>query len=141
MLIHPSSFSGSLFNHSSSPNVSYIIDTETESIRYTTIRAVTEGEELCIFYGHKLWFDAIDAGPNAVIDPDTLSDDGWGGLSMLDPDPDSLEEVVGRFIDGDLDDLIPEENLPFTHLKLVQDEEEEVMSAVRTGASFANPQS
>ncbi|OSX60030.1 hypothetical protein POSPLADRAFT_1149659 [Postia placenta MAD-698-R-SB12] len=51
---------------------------------------------------------------------------------MLDPDPDSLEEVVGRFIDGDLDDLIPEENLPFTHLKLVQDEEEEVMSAVRT---------
>ncbi|OSX60029.1 hypothetical protein POSPLADRAFT_1086915, partial [Postia placenta MAD-698-R-SB12] len=47
---------GSLFNHSSSPNVSYIIDTETESIRYTTIRAVTEGEELCIFYGHKLWF-------------------------------------------------------------------------------------
>lgn len=59
---------------------------------------------------------------------------------MLDPDPDSLEEV-GRFIDGDPDDLIPEENLPFTHLKLVQDEEEEVMSAVRTGASFANPQS
>ncbi|KZS99472.1 uncharacterized protein LAESUDRAFT_622207, partial [Laetiporus sulphureus 93-53] len=47
---------GSLFNHSQSPNVSYIINTKTESIRYTTMRRIETGEELCIFYGHKLWF-------------------------------------------------------------------------------------
>ncbi|KII86899.1 hypothetical protein PLICRDRAFT_66319, partial [Plicaturopsis crispa FD-325 SS-3] len=47
---------GSLFNHSENPNVSFVLDPSSESIRYTTFRTVREGEELCIFYGHRLWF-------------------------------------------------------------------------------------
>ncbi|KAH7922040.1 hypothetical protein BV22DRAFT_992990, partial [Leucogyrophana mollusca] len=48
---------GSLFNHSSSPNVSYTTDSREDRIRYTTTRLVDQDEELCIFYGHKLWFE------------------------------------------------------------------------------------
>jgi tRNA-specific adenosine deaminase 3 len=48
---------GSLFNHSSDkPNVSYVLDKENNTIRYTTKRTIKEGEELCIFYGHGVVF-------------------------------------------------------------------------------------
>ncbi|KAG8752367.1 hypothetical protein FRC14_007093 [Serendipita sp. 396] len=47
---------GALFNHSSSPNVTYIKRKEHDSIEYKTTKDVGPGEELCIFYGHTLWF-------------------------------------------------------------------------------------
>ncbi|KAG6841972.1 hypothetical protein C0991_004463 [Blastosporella zonata] len=123
---------GSLFNHSERPNVSYALDSSTESIRYTTVRDVAPDEELCIFYGHKLWFNPAD--PIAIPDqtahlqePDV--DDGWGGLSAVDEsaDPSSEESPYGQ---GDPDEIISDEDLPFTRYKLPPEEEE--LDSIRT---------
>ena len=56
---------GSMFNHMRIPNVGWERDIPTKSIRYFTIRDIMEGEELCISYGPKLWFDDAD-GPVEV---------------------------------------------------------------------------
>jgi hypothetical protein len=53
---------GSMFNHMRRPNVGWERDISRQSIRYYTLRDVEEGEELCISYGPKLWFDDAD-GP------------------------------------------------------------------------------
>ncbi|PWN24839.1 hypothetical protein BDZ90DRAFT_282157 [Jaminaea rosea] len=42
---------GSLFNHSPHPSVSFTLDRPSHSIRYTLVRDVVAGEELCISYG------------------------------------------------------------------------------------------
>ncbi|KAL0960622.1 hypothetical protein HGRIS_005653 [Hohenbuehelia grisea] len=89
---------GSLFNHSQVPNVSFSIDPSTESIRYTTARAVEADEELCIFYGHKLWFDPIDVGmdehPSGRDNLDTVESlENWGGLLGVIGEP--LSESKG----------------------------------------------
>ena len=48
---------GSLFNHDDvSPNVTYELDKLTTTIRYTTKRHISPGEELCIYYGHGIRF-------------------------------------------------------------------------------------
>ncbi|KAI0632465.1 hypothetical protein C8Q77DRAFT_1074420 [Trametes polyzona] len=127
----------SLFNHSQKPNVSYVIDPATESIRYVTSRRVLPDEELCIFYGHKLWFDPVDAvdRPNSIHTEDV--DDGWGGLANLNDDDDGagdrlLDTIFDECTEGKADDTVPEEALPFTRLKLTpEDEEEEDMDAIR----------
>ena len=50
---------GSLFNHDSKkPNVDYIIDSNLCCIRYRTLyKEIKSGEELCISYGAKVWWD------------------------------------------------------------------------------------
>ena len=127
---------GSLFNHSQQPNVTYTLDSKTESIRYTTTRRIEEGEELCIFYGHKLWFDAVDArsSDTQLDDPD----DGWGGLASVEIVEDELSEldkVVLRYADGDPQETVSEDDLPFIRIKLYRDDEEDELSAVRTRGS------
>ena len=52
-----------MFNHSRRPNIAWERDISTLSIRYFTLRDIKEGEELCISYGPKLWFQDAD-GPN-----------------------------------------------------------------------------
>ncbi|KAI0669195.1 cytidine deaminase-like protein [Trametes maxima] len=126
---------GSLFNHSQRPNVSYTFDPASESIRYTTSRKVLPDEELCIFYGHKLWFDPVDAVDNTTVVPDER-DDGWGGLASLNEGVSdheaSLWDLYNQFQEGESGEDVPEEQLPFTRLKLTpEDEEEEDMDAVR----------
>lgn len=121
---------GSLFNHSRTPNVSYTLDPSTESIRYTTTRVIRPDEELCIFYGHKLWFDPAD-GQDAA---DTVDepDDGWGGLSGMQDDLSSTQvDEDWPLVQGDCDDIIPEEQLPFTRLKFIDDEAEDLLEAVK----------
>lgn len=132
---------GSLFNHSSAPNVSYTLDPTTESIRYTTTRRILTGEELCIFYGHKLWFDAVDTvhEPSNTADADVPVEDGFGGLAGLEMDEDgdenalagpSSDPTAGAILgpcpygDGQDDDILQDENLPFTWLKPPPEEEE-----------------
>ncbi|KAI8978832.1 hypothetical protein BD414DRAFT_516784 [Trametes punicea] len=133
---------GSLFNHSQRPNVSYTIDSATESIRYTTTRRVMPGEELCIFYGHKLWFDPVDAADSANADITEETDDGWGGLTNLEDGDAHVrpldESFSNRFADGDPTEEIADEALPFTRLKLTpEDEEEEDMDAIRKEEAWA----
>ncbi|KAL4250750.1 hypothetical protein ABKN59_006080 [Abortiporus biennis] len=122
---------GSLFNHSDNPNVSFSLDTETESIRYTTSRIVSPGEELCIFYGHKLWFDPVDAKPSLAYSDEP--EDGWGGLSgVLDDDNLAKAEETWDLLEGDPNDIIPEEKLPFVRSKIAPDDnEEEELDAVK----------
>ncbi|KAF9454762.1 cytidine deaminase-like protein [Macrolepiota fuliginosa MF-IS2] len=119
---------GSLFNHADPPNVSFTLDTSTDSIRYVTTRYIEPGEELCIFYGHKLWFSP--AGATAENDADGIfqedhNDDGWGGLSTVDYD-ESVESTspINPFAGGDPDELVFEGDLPFTRHKLPPEEEE-----------------
>ncbi|KAJ8080714.1 tRNA-specific adenosine deaminase subunit tad3 [Marasmius tenuissimus] len=116
---------GSLFNHSPHPNVSYTLDTSTDSIQYRTCRDVEEGEELCIYYGSQLWFEEAE---NAV-DGSSLSEeeeDGWGGLSM----------VAGEGTSHNMDphEIIDEEQLPFTRIK--PPPEEEMLENVRTAPAW-----
>ncbi|CDO70863.1 hypothetical protein BN946_scf184801.g56 [Trametes cinnabarina] len=127
---------GSLFNHSQRPNVSYSFDMATESIRYTTTRKVMRDEELCIFYGHKLWFDPLDAADRADADVMEETDDGWGGLTNVDHGEMSGEALTcwmfDGFAEGELDAHVSEEQLPFIRLKLTPgDEEEEDLDAIR----------
>ncbi|KAI9061359.1 hypothetical protein FKP32DRAFT_1576160 [Trametes sanguinea] len=127
---------GSLFNHSQRPNVSYSIDTTTESIRYTTTRPIVIDEELCIFYGHKLWFDPVDATDRVDAGVADDTDDGWGGLTNMGGDESSTDALddwlVDQYAEGDPDAAIPEEQLPFVRLKLTpEDEEEEDLESIR----------
>ena len=122
---------GSLFNHSETPNVSYTLDSSTESIRYTTTKLIQPGDEMCIFYGHNLWFEPVDScQPPRLLQEE--ADDGWGGLTAVENDVEAHPEFPG-FLVGDPDEIIPVEDLPFTRLKIARDEdEEEELSAVRT---------
>ena len=125
---------GSIFNHSETPNVSYIIDTSTDSIRFATTRPIISGEELFIFYGHKLWFKPVGSTAS-VQEGDVMlvetEEDGWGGLSLIETQ--DTKESWERFVEGDPNEIIPEEELPFTRIRLTPDhEEEEEMSAIRT---------
>ncbi|KAM5539289.1 hypothetical protein V8D89_007162 [Ganoderma adspersum] len=127
---------GSLFNHSQRPNVSYTVDPTTESIRYTTSRRILPDEELCIFYGRKLWFEPADATDGTSAEAMEERDGGWGGLCGVEADEED-PDVAGNpifegFSEGDPDQVIPEEELPFKRLKLTPDEEEEEdMDSVR----------
>lgn len=116
--------------------MSYTCDPQTESIRYITTRTVLPDEELCIFYGHKLWFAPIDAADSyAGVEFDEM-DDGWGGLASLDGPDDgvALDELFNGYEDGNSEEIVLEDELPFTRLKLTpEDEEEESMDAIRKG--------
>lgn len=125
-----------MFNHSKSPNVSWTIDTATESIRYTTTKRISADEELCIFYGHKLWFDPVDAHdmPGELDE----TEDGWGGLSAVGDvlDPDAFDDLLHRFSDGNPDEIVPDDKLPFTRLKVIPEIEEEELETVHTSELF-----
>ncbi|KAH9949884.1 hypothetical protein B0H21DRAFT_72779 [Amylocystis lapponica] len=121
---------GSLFNHSEAPNVSYSLDPTTESIRYMTTRRISEGEELCIFYGHTLWFQSADV-PFPAVDLTVEEEDGWGGLLSLDG-PSGLESQLRKYEDDRPDTIVPTEGLPFVRMKFTPDDAEEDFSVVRT---------
>ncbi|CAK5269754.1 unnamed protein product [Mycena citricolor] len=125
---------GSLFNHSESPNVSYTLDPATESIHYTSTRNISEGDELCIYYGSNLWFDATGSDQSHHQSPEP--EDGWGGLLKLDlsaaEDADELEWHVP---DGDESEVLPEEMLPFQRIKPLP--EGETADTVRTIEAWA----
>lgn len=116
--------------------MSFSIDTETDSIRYTTSRDVCPDEELCIFDGRTLWSQSAESQPS----PNTLSEqeDGWGVLDDdITPDDGLFKERLWALLEGDQSQVIPEEQLPFKRMKLTpDDEEEEEMGAIRTGYSL-----
>lgn len=56
-----------MFNHSSQhQNVGWERDVTNKLIVYKTLRTVEVGEELCISYGDRLWFEDADAGAEFV---------------------------------------------------------------------------
>ncbi|KZT42662.1 SET domain-containing protein [Sistotremastrum suecicum HHB10207 ss-3] len=108
---------GSIFNHSSHPNVTYSIDAEAECIRFTTSRNILEGDELCIFYSHNLWFEDNDVSNESFQNPDTP-------ISNDVASPDSTED------DGISTDLFPDDLLPFESFKYLRDDGEELSNGV-----------
>lgn len=80
---------GSLFNHSTTPNVSFTLSYSTYTIQYKTFRAIASGEELCIFYGHTTHFarEGVElAEAKHTVTSSTnhaIADDIWGGLDGL----------------------------------------------------------
>ncbi len=93
-----------------------------------------QDEELCIFHGHKLWFDPVDA-----TDMDDLPDVPWCALPNVAEEDDKDEgpstlDMFDVFSNGDPDEVLPEEELPFRRLELtLEDEEEAEMDAVWRG--------
>lgn len=90
------------------------------------MHTVHPDEELCIFYGHRLWF--TDASERSAIEPTTNTnltalDDGFGWLRLVHPeDP---KEVVNPYLDGDGNDIIPDDQLPFARTNVMPDTEED----------------
>jgi SET domain-containing protein len=63
---------GSLFNHSNHPNVGYSVNHTLQTIEYRSgFQVISEGTELCISYGSKLWFE--NAEQSSTLD--NLSDE------------------------------------------------------------------
>lgn len=117
---------GSLFNHSESPNVSFSIESSTQTIRYTSTRTVQEDEELCIFYGHNHWFTPLGSSSNGTQIDGGDVDDAWGGLL-------ALSEVSNPFSEGNPREIMAESDLPFWRTKVTPDDEnEDVEGSVRT---------
>ena len=113
--------------------MSFSLDHSTESIRYTTTRDILPGEELCIFYGHKLWFEDANAGQSSSADP-IDADDPWGGLGAVSGPDATGDETESE--DGDPSAPVAEDDLPFTRVRITPDElEEEDMESIRTGKS------
>ncbi|EIN12900.1 hypothetical protein PUNSTDRAFT_82368 [Punctularia strigosozonata HHB-11173 SS5] len=120
---------GSLFNHSDTPNISYSLDHSTESIRYKTTRQIDLDEELCIFYGHKLWFKPVDS------DSSTLEEDQeeniWEAMAGMVLKDD--QEKVNPWANGDPCDPIPDEELPLERIRSSPEElEEEDEASIHT---------
>ncbi|KAG6336756.1 hypothetical protein ID866_2325 [Astraeus odoratus] len=124
---------GSLFNHSELPNVSYSIDTARDCIVYTSSRTIYPDEELCIFYGHKLWFDPVDmpnkSGPSHITTEPNGVPDEWGGLETIQESHLDLPLPTTSIQEG-MDDIMGENELPFSWKKLSLDKEEEVTGDV-----------
>lgn len=120
--------SGSIFNHSSNPNVSYILDSTRACIKFTTSRVVEPDEELSIYYGNSLWFQ--DAEPISTNNDLTL-DHGISDMSGLE----NIDIESGK---GCLSRLYLEEELPFERVNIADEEEEDTQ--VETGyVPFRSP--
>lgn len=52
---------GSMFNHEpfGHQNVGFVRDMERSLIKYIALRDISAGEELCICYGHDVWFEMV----------------------------------------------------------------------------------
>lgn len=111
--------------------MTYSLDIRNDCIQYTTARDIYEGEELCIFYGHNLWFTPAKISPEGCLEPET--DDGWGGLTAVGNDQqDEVVDISNPYTDGDPEAIISEEDLPFLRLKPAPEEED--AQSIQTGA-------
>ncbi len=89
-----------------------------------------------IYYGPNLWFEtAGDSDERARALADTgLVDDGWGGLTAVAAGEGSSNHVLEEARAPDPNEILPDEDLPFSWVKLTSDEDdEETSEAVRTG--------
>jgi tRNA-specific adenosine deaminase 3 len=115
-----------MFNHSSSPNVSYTLKSTQEAIWYTTTRMIAENEELNIFYGHKLWFDDVAASQqniNLSLEEEDLAlpifGDDFNGVSHQSSLDVKWSQLVVSYSSGRDDDIVNEEDLPFTRIRTI----------------------
>ena len=101
--------------------MSYSIDTSRDCIVYASTRTIDPDEELCIFYGHNLWFNLVDVTFVVVGSAQEL--DEWGSLASIQA---SLPEQGSRSDD----DTVDEDSLPFIWKKLSLDKEEKQLNGI-----------
>ncbi|KAG0302274.1 hypothetical protein BGZ97_002421 [Linnemannia gamsii] len=92
---------GSMFNHSRTPNVGFQRDFDNGLIRYSTLREIQIGEELCISYGPNLWF------PDMEDPQDQNNGSNKGGTtkgSVSDSEDETAESFFSRIQFSDDDD-------------------------------------
>lgn len=78
-----------MFNHSSSPNVNFLRNYDTNTIRFSASRTIQAGEELCISYAadeSKLWF--------VKTDPTSASNSAGANGSMTTAVSDDEDSTV-----------------------------------------------
>lgn len=81
---------GSLFNHASSPNVSFRLNYDDQCVTYTLTRSVQAGEELHIFYGHNVQF-GTGVAASEVPSVQAVPGDPFSGLeSAVFADSDDI---------------------------------------------------
>jgi hypothetical protein len=100
---------GSIFNHSSTPNVSFTLDRATKTISYTLTKDVSPQDELCIFYGTHARFGGGEVDFESE-EEETLVD-GWSALSslngLLEPSKEMMAEVATEVLDSDPSEVVP----------------------------------
>jgi len=85
-----------MFNHSSlHQNIGWERDIKNGVVIYKTLRDVEEGEELCISYGDRLWFEDADAGKGEEDEGDGM--DVLGGICV---DVDGEQDWDWECIEG-----------------------------------------
>jgi tRNA-specific adenosine deaminase 3 len=97
--------------------VSYLLDSEHACIKFMTLRAIAPSDELCIFYGSKLWFDD-KSSTVPVVGEESEDEDLLVGLAGLEWDE----------ANGDSKALIPEADLPFEKVAVGESDEDEESS-------------
>ncbi|GJJ71211.1 hypothetical protein EMPS_03561 [Entomortierella parvispora] len=99
---------GSMFNHSNKPNVGFQRDFVNKLIRYSALRDIEEGEELCISYGPNLWFPDMEDEEESIREDkrERDTDSGYNGSSrdqarsgspVSDSEDETAESFLGRF--------------------------------------------
>ncbi|KAK5822550.1 hypothetical protein F5H01DRAFT_146184 [Linnemannia elongata] len=91
---------GSMFNHSSTPNVGFQRDIDNGLIRYSTLREIQVGEELCISYGPNLWFPDVED----YQDKNNSSGGGTTEGDVSDSEDETAESFFSRIQLSDDDD-------------------------------------
>ncbi|KAG8983199.1 hypothetical protein FRB90_006232, partial [Tulasnella sp. 427] len=89
---------GSMMNHDESPNVSYSLVRETKCIKFITVKPVQTGDELCIYYGSKLWFPSDDGATSTIRADASENQSGeslLGILSLQDDPPSIVTPTLG----------------------------------------------
>lgn len=89
---------GSLFNHSNHRrrrNVGWTRDVVGECVRYTTLRNVEAGEELCISYGVGVWFEGVVEGEDSEEEAEGIDEKERGLLDIGLVDEDGGETGSG----------------------------------------------
>lgn len=97
---------GSMFNHSSTPNVGFQRDIDNGLIRYSTLREIQVGEELCISYGPNLWFPDME-------DPQDQNNSSGSGSTkgdVSDSEDETAESFFSRIKLSDDDDDFDQTN-------------------------------
>lgn len=89
-------------------------------------------EELCIFYGHELWFEQAPSA-NGEDEIAVVREAGASTSSMTRP----IEVVENPFVQGDPDEILSDDEEPFLRTKVMPEEDaEEDESSVRTSEPF-----
>ncbi|KAF9291800.1 hypothetical protein BGZ68_002179 [Mortierella alpina] len=82
---------GSMFNHSNKPNVGFQRDFVNKVIRYSAMRDIQAGEELCISYGPNLWFPDMEEDDQELASTNGADSAGnWSGTDGEDETGDAL---------------------------------------------------